>query len=307
MPGIVSTAITNKFPADSNGIYLVLTSAATKEVDPNKKLTFCAKPPQSGACGFHHTNTTVSGTDIKYAWIGDPSTQCPNASGSTLALCPGAGQLSSFPNGNASADLLMASTIAHEIAETITDPDGNAWNNGPQAENADICQPALGVNSATFGNRNFFVQSNYVNQPLGGGNNCQMQWTSSPLFAADLSMSRNDDFGGTNPGALEVLQTKQRNSSWGRTSTNGWRRSTLEPTMCSITTNDVVYHVYQDPSGGGGWSDERPVGTTANKCKKLVAGNNLDGREQIIYIGTNGMLYQNYQNNDESWAGEFSL
>jgi hypothetical protein len=66
--------------------------------------------------GFHGS-IRVSGVALKYAHVGDHS-KC---------LSCGAGILGNSPNNNPGADA-MATTLAHEINEAITDPvDGGGW------------------------------------------------------------------------------------------------------------------------------------------------------------------------------------
>ena len=121
---VVNTAITGgKLPKDSNGLYLVLTSA-----DVTASSGFCTQ-----YCGWH-THGTISGTDIKYAFIGNPD-RCPNA-------CEA--QYPNSPNGNSGADG-MASIIAHELEESVSDPDLNAWYDTRGAENADKCAWTFGT------------------------------------------------------------------------------------------------------------------------------------------------------------------
>lgn len=55
-----------------------------------------------------------------------------------------------------------ASTLSHELLETITDPDGNAWFNGLFGfENADTC--SLFGSNQRIGANDYFVQSEYSN------------------------------------------------------------------------------------------------------------------------------------------------
>ena len=138
---------------DSNGIYFVLTSA-----DVNETSGFCTQ-----YCGWH-TNASIGGRDIKYAFIGNPA-RCPSActNGTTA------------PNGSVGADG-AASIIAHELEEAVTDPDLNAWYDRQGAENADKCAWTVGStyttsNGATanmnLGGRDYLIQQNWVNS--GGG------------------------------------------------------------------------------------------------------------------------------------------
>ena len=152
---IVSSAIASGAlgPKDPNGVYFVLTSK-----DVNETSGFCTV-----YCGWH-TNGTISGTDIKYAFIGNPD-RCP------LACTNG----TPAPNGNVGADG-MASIIAHELEEAVTDPDLNAWYDFRGQENADKCAWTFGSTYTTsnggvanmqLGNRDFLIQQNWVNASGG--------------------------------------------------------------------------------------------------------------------------------------------
>src|SRR5713226_183049 len=124
---VVNDAITSgRLPKDTNGVYFVLTSA-----DVTASSGFCTQ-----YCGWH-THGTIAGSDIKYAFIGNPD-RCPSA---CEAQTTG-------PNGNAGADG-MASIIAHELEEAVTDPDLNAWYDRRGAENADKCAWTFGATYAT--------------------------------------------------------------------------------------------------------------------------------------------------------------
>lgn len=154
---IVRNAIsTNQLPLDANGIYFVLTSADVRETSG-----FC-----SNYCGWH-TSMTVNNTSIKYSFVGDASTQCSN----------GCISQTGSPNNNPGADG-MASVIAHELEETVTDPVGNGWYDDNQngAENADKCawtfgQTKTAPNGAkynmTISKLPFMIQQNWVNAVSG--------------------------------------------------------------------------------------------------------------------------------------------
>jgi hypothetical protein len=150
---VVSSAISSgRLLKDTNAVYFVLTSA-----DVTASSGFCTQ-----YCGWH-THGTISGSDIKYAFIGNPD-RCPS---SCAAQSVG-------PNGNAGADG-MASIIAHELEESVTDPDLNAWFDGRGAENADKCAWTFGTtylaNGAAanmkLGTRDFLIQQNWVNSGNG--------------------------------------------------------------------------------------------------------------------------------------------
>jgi hypothetical protein len=153
--GIVSDAITSgRLPADTNGVYFVLTSSDVAETSG-----FC-----TSYCGWH-THGTIAGIDVKYSFVGDPA-RCPSG-------C--AEQWSSSPNGNPSADG-MANIIAHELEEAATDPDLNAWYDRRGYENADKCVWTFGTMYTTsngsfanmnFGGRDWLIQRNWVNASGG--------------------------------------------------------------------------------------------------------------------------------------------
>ena len=144
---------------DTNGVYMVLTAPGINETSG-----FLTR-----YCGWHTNGAfTIGGTtyDIKYAFIG-------NASGGSLGNC--AGQTSSSPNGDPGADA-MVSVIAHELDESVTDPDLNAWYDGGGNENADKCAWTFG-STYTVGNgskanmrlgaRDYLVQQNWLNAQGG--------------------------------------------------------------------------------------------------------------------------------------------
>ena len=151
---VVSSAISSgRLPKDTNGVYFVLTSA-----DVNETTGFCTQ-----YCGWH-THGTISGSDIKYAFIGNPD-RCPTA---CMAQ-------TTSPNGNPGADG-MASIIAHELEEAVTDPDLNAWYDSRGQENADKCAWTFGSTYTTsngskanmkLGNLDYLIQRNWVNASGG--------------------------------------------------------------------------------------------------------------------------------------------
>ena len=94
------------------------------------------------------------------------------------------------PNNNPGADA-MASVVAHELDETVTDPDINAWvdflSDGSAFENGDRCAYTYGntfsagngsVANVSLGGLNFLIQQNWVND---GGGFCAMHTTGNPF------------------------------------------------------------------------------------------------------------------------------
>lgn len=146
-------------PTDSTGIYLLIMS-------PDVAV------PSGFYCGYHtHSTSIVVGTDIKYAVIPDPP-------GPTYHGC--SGNVSTYgdttsPNGDIGADS-VADTAIHEISETVTDPDINAWYTKSGLEAGDLCNFVYGTTfTATngshanhvFGNRQYLVQAIWANTTPG--------------------------------------------------------------------------------------------------------------------------------------------
>ena len=161
-PAIVKYAILNgKLPADPNGVYIVLASADVSENG------FCKT-----SCGWHGAET-VNGVDIKFAFVGNPATQC-------LGFCSLWGPNFPPPNGAPGPDA-MASVLAHELSESVNDPHEDAWFDLNGDEAADKCQwtfgiinriPAgqpnsYGVYNVTLGGKYFLLQQNWVNAAGG--------------------------------------------------------------------------------------------------------------------------------------------
>ena len=154
---IVSNAITTgALPKDTNGVYFVVTSA-----DIDESSGFCTL-----FCGWH-THATIGGSDIKYSFVGN------------FDRCPGACTAPSpSPNGNPGVDGMMTA-VSHELMETVTDPDLNAFGNGTETENGDLCNFNMGnaqdqyttANGAKanqrLGSRDYLIQQNFL--PIDSG------------------------------------------------------------------------------------------------------------------------------------------
>jgi hypothetical protein len=153
---IIKNAVAaNKVPLDPNGIYFVLTSPDVKETSG-----FC-----TSFCGWHSA-ASLNSVRLRYSFIGNAKTQCPNA------CLP---QSSTSPNNNPGGDG-MASVFAHELEETVTDPDFSAWYDTNGNENADKCAWTFGATQTdvkgarynmTINKMNYMIQQNWVN--LNGG------------------------------------------------------------------------------------------------------------------------------------------
>lgn len=149
---IIHNAIANgHLPTDVNGIYILT-------VSPDVSL------PRSVWCAYHtHSTSIVTGEDIKYAVAPDPPQ-------SLLASC--SGNVANFgdatsPNGDIGMDA-VADDLIHELSETSSDPDLNAWFTKSGAENGDLCNFVYGTTflapngshaNHVFGTRNYLVQT----------------------------------------------------------------------------------------------------------------------------------------------------
>jgi hypothetical protein len=165
----VSNAITSgALPKDANGVYFVLTSSNINETSG-----FCTQ-----YCGFH-THGTISGSDIKYSFVGNPD-RCPS----------GCEIQTTGPNspstGVGGADGLI-NVLSHEQFEAITDPDLNAWFDTSGQEDSDKCNFNFGATSTctstsicsaagkaagakfnqTFGNNDWMLQQQWENAAGG--------------------------------------------------------------------------------------------------------------------------------------------
>jgi hypothetical protein len=154
---IVTDAITSgRLPKDANGVYFVLTAA-----DVDETSGFC-----SHYCGWHYFGDFAK-TTLKFSFVGNAD-RCPN-------VCTRLRFHS--PNDNIGADG-MASVLAHELAESVTDPLVNAWYDKNGQENADKCAFNYGELYSTpngsganvrWGERDFLIQRNWLN---AGGGSC---------------------------------------------------------------------------------------------------------------------------------------
>jgi hypothetical protein len=149
---IANRAITsNALPKDTNGVYFVLTAAKVSKSGFGTQY-----------CGWH-THASIGGSDIKYSFVGDPT--------SWMSAC--AAQTTG-PNADGPGDA-MVSVIAHELEETATDPDLNAWYDTQGSENADKCAWTFGTTYGVPGaqanvnlkGHDYLIQRNWVNASGG--------------------------------------------------------------------------------------------------------------------------------------------
>ena len=120
---------------DLNAIYLVLTAQGISEKSGTSSFL-------KQFCGWHssvvmNNAAAPQATNMKYSFVGN---------GGTSVAC--SAQTAASPNGNVGADG-MASVVAHEIVEAVTDPDGTGWWNLTSGmENGDLCAWKFGTTTA---------------------------------------------------------------------------------------------------------------------------------------------------------------
>ncbi|MBX7170675.1 MAG: EXORDIUM family protein [Pyrinomonadaceae bacterium] len=136
---------------DPNGVYFLVTSS-----DVTARSGFCTQ-----YCGWHSASTQTFGR-LRYSFVGNAK-RC-------VTSC--AAQSTVSPNGNPGIDGTV-SVLTHELEETHSDPDLNAWYDSSGAENADKCAWTFGhfqfqtANGSwaniSFGGRNWLIQRNLLN------------------------------------------------------------------------------------------------------------------------------------------------
>lgn len=154
----IGPASARKLPEDPNGVYFVLTSSDVSQA---------SFVPLGNDCAWHSwgllfNGNSGTGIPLKVAFVGDPDL--------VATACTEQPQLPT-PNNSVAADG-MASFIAHELAETITDPQLNAWVNPGIIENGDLCAWTFGntkvlpngsIYNVIFGTRPYLIQRIWVN------------------------------------------------------------------------------------------------------------------------------------------------
>ena len=120
---IIQYALTNGLKRDSSGVYFVITA-------PDISVSgFC-----KSFCAYHTKSTAIApGYTIHYALVPDPGQRCTGCDGNFAVY-----HQTVTPNGDPGADE-MTDSIMHELSETATDPDLNAWFTKNGEENGDLC------------------------------------------------------------------------------------------------------------------------------------------------------------------------
>ena len=101
--------------------------------------------PTAAYCAYH--SSFGSGGNAIYAAMPFPVYQSPT--GFTCSSDRGS-RAPQTPNNNVPADTVI-STLSHELSESITDPNGNAWYASDGNENGDLCAYIYGNVTGTSG------------------------------------------------------------------------------------------------------------------------------------------------------------
>lgn len=169
---IVSSVLTSHaLPTDTNAVYFVLTAPGVGE----------SSGFLSSYCGWH-TYGMLGSSNIKYAFVGDGG----NQSGCSV-------QFNKSPNNDPPIDA-MISVMSHELEESISDPNLNAWySDSSGEENADMCAWNFGPESTAsngsaynmaFGGHNYLIQQNWLN---ANGGSCVQSYNATPDFSLSAS------------------------------------------------------------------------------------------------------------------------
>lgn len=161
---MISEKVNNfELPQDSNGIYIIFTSA---DISANE-MGFCTP----GAPPFHSTGI-VNGVPVIYAFIGN-ARRCPTVAGASY-FGPGGTGLTT-PNGTFSGDA-MVTNLAHVLNSTVTNPNDTGWYDRYGLENADKCAGMLGTTylapngaqaNIRLGGHDYLLEQNWVNDRRG--------------------------------------------------------------------------------------------------------------------------------------------
>jgi hypothetical protein len=110
----------------------------------------------TGYCAWH-SNGTCNGTPIQVAWSFDLDGDAGCDPGDTQT-------------GHSQGLSAIANVSAHELSETRTDPEGNAWYDGSGAENGDKCAWTFNVPYVSFANKTIWkVQGEWSNNAYNTG------------------------------------------------------------------------------------------------------------------------------------------
>ena len=162
-------------PYDSNTVYAVF-AAGTTNFD---SLLY------NGGCAYHHY----------FFWNGLPVVYAAMPGSYVYTDCTSAGHgepAGNSPNNDFDADAEV-NMLAHEIEESTTDPEWNAWyGNNLEQENADDCawywgttyNNGVGVANMNLGGKDFLIQENLLYQ---SGGECVQNFHNDGFYVMGIS------------------------------------------------------------------------------------------------------------------------
>jgi len=174
---IIADQITSfRLPQDSQGIYVVFTSA-----DVTATSGFCTQ-----YCGQHNSAVIAGGT-LRYIFVCNSNRCAASCSPQSVS-----------PNGDAAGDA-MAGTLAGELSDTLTDPSLSAWYDRDGLDDGDKCAWTYGSTFTTsngaqaniqIGSRSYLLPQNFW--PTNRGGVCVMNQTqAAAAVAAGLDLLPN--------------------------------------------------------------------------------------------------------------------
>lgn len=226
--GIVKAAVDGKhLPSDDHALYLVMLG---------NDITGDASA--DNACGWHSSDRLLDplhlfGPIIKFGVIRNPS----NIVGGSGSCYPNVSTQPNSPNGDREADA-MATVIAHEIAESLSDPEGNSgWSTvigKKDVENADNCAWLFGQTykvgtapkqahaNVRLGARDYLIQQDWVNIGSGYGY-CSMRVEDDQASLATYSTTLPDPPAGENVRPMIYGKQYSASFSYANSGDSNWR------------------------------------------------------------------------------------
>jgi hypothetical protein len=171
-------------PTDENAVYFVMGAADVNSTG------FC-----TDLCAWHYHGILAPAVNIKYGFIGNPD-YCVAVSRGGCYWQP-----TLSPNANPAADA-MVNMVAHELEESLSDPNLNAWYDAASCENEDKCAWTFGTTyplengssaNLRLGARDYLIQQNWMNE---GAGRCALS-TCTPQCPPGRCDSQPDGCGGT--------------------------------------------------------------------------------------------------------------
>jgi hypothetical protein len=146
-----------------------------------------------GYCAYHSfVNPSPTATPTIYAVIPYPIWNSATGLSCAGVYDDATGQPDS-PNGLTAVDI-AASSVSHEIAEAITDPEGAGWMDSSGSEIGDLCAYTYGPLSGVVGARSdvtlngtpYLIQEEFSNAAykLSKTQGCQVAWTAPTVALA---------------------------------------------------------------------------------------------------------------------------